>query len=91
MLPTDGEGGVRGDSLTHHWSLRMSRHIAPVTELILGCQIFVINRTWGEIHNHRMEKSNLEEREEHFCQLCETVSNAYLWRVEWIRLWNFNF
>lgn len=44
---TDGECEVCCDTLTHHWSLRMSRHIAPVTELMLGCQIFVINRTCG--------------------------------------------
>lgn len=31
--------------LTHHWSFKMSRHIAPVTELILGCQILVMKRT----------------------------------------------
>lgn len=30
---------------THHWSFKMSRHIAPVTELILGCQILVMKRT----------------------------------------------
>lgn len=32
--------------LTHHWSFKISRHIAPVTELMLGCQILVIKRTW---------------------------------------------
>lgn len=31
---------------TYHWSFRMSKQIAPVTELMLGCQIFVMNRTW---------------------------------------------
>lgn len=40
--------------LTHHWSFKISRHIAPVTELILGCQILVMKRTyerevWGVI------------------------------------------
>ena len=42
----------RKSSTTHHWSLRMSRHIAPVTELMLGCQIFVIKRTLGR-QDHR--------------------------------------
>lgn len=31
--------------LTYHWSLKMSRQIAPVTELMLGCQILVMNLT----------------------------------------------
>lgn len=31
-----------------HWSLRMSKHIAPVAELILGCQIRVMNFTWSK-------------------------------------------
>ena len=36
---------------TYHWSFNMSKHIAPVTELILGCQIFVVNFTCiGQIH-----------------------------------------
>ena len=34
--------------VTYHWSLRMSRHIAPVTELILGCHILVANFTWPQ-------------------------------------------
>ena len=32
--------------VAHHWSLRMSRHMAPVTELMLGCHIFVTNFTY---------------------------------------------
>ena len=56
--PADGgEGFIKGLSsavvkasplLTHHWSFRMSRQMAPVTELMLGCQIFVMNRTWQD-------------------------------------------
>lgn len=37
--------GLKIQLLTHHWSFKMSRHIAPVTELMLGCQILVMNRT----------------------------------------------
>lgn len=41
-----GRGGCTVQmSFTHHWSFKMSRHIAPVTELILGCQILLMNRT----------------------------------------------
>jgi len=29
----------------YHWSLRISRQIAPVTELMFGCQIRVTNCT----------------------------------------------
>ena len=29
-----------------HWSLRISKQIAPVTLETLGCHIFVMNRTW---------------------------------------------
>jgi len=32
---------------THHWSLRMSKQMAPVTELMFGCHIFVTNFTYG--------------------------------------------
>ena len=31
----------------HHWSLRMSKQMAPVTELMFGCHIFVTNFTCG--------------------------------------------
>ena len=33
----------------YHWSLRMSKHIAPVAELTFGCQTRVANLTW-KIH-----------------------------------------
>ena len=32
---------------TYHWSLRMSKQMAPVTELMLGCHILVTNFTCG--------------------------------------------
>lgn len=32
---------------TYHWSFKMSKQIAPVTELIFGCQIFVKNFTYN--------------------------------------------
>ena len=37
---------VRRTVRTYHWSLRISRQIAPVTDDILGCQILVKNRTY---------------------------------------------
>lgn len=37
---------------TYHWSFKMSKQIAPVTELIFGCQIFVKNFTY----NYNLEK-----------------------------------
>jgi hypothetical protein len=30
-----------------HWSLRMSRQIAPVFEEMFGCQILVVNLIFG--------------------------------------------
>jgi len=30
---------------THHWSRNISRQMAPVTELIFGCHIFVMKFT----------------------------------------------
>ena len=35
-----------------HWSFRISKQIAPVTELILGCHILVINRTLGGLNGY---------------------------------------
>jgi hypothetical protein len=35
-----------GEGVQYHWSLRMSRQMAPVCELMLGCQIFVMNLTY---------------------------------------------
>ena len=32
-----------------HWSLRMSRQMAPVTELMFGCHILVMKRTLNEM------------------------------------------
>ena len=37
---------VRRVMAAAHWSFRISRHIAPVTLEMLGCQIFVTNRTF---------------------------------------------
>ena len=36
---------------TYHWSLRMSRQMAPVTELMFGCHILVTNFTcrWEDV------------------------------------------
>ena len=35
-----------------HWSFRMSRQMAPVTEETLGCQILVRNRTLGGLNGY---------------------------------------
>lgn len=35
-----------------HWSLRISRQIAPVTEDIFGCHILVINLTFGGLNGY---------------------------------------
>lgn len=43
-------GNIQNQS--NHWSLRMSRHIAPVTELMFGCHIFVKNRTFGGLNGY---------------------------------------
>ena len=47
-LATDKE-----EEEAHHWSLRMSRHMAPVTELMLGCHIFVTNFTCNHSRNRK--------------------------------------
>ena len=35
-----------------HWSFRMSRQMAPVTEETLGCHILVRNRTLGGLNGY---------------------------------------
>ena len=35
-----------------HWSFRMSRQMAPVTEETFGCQILVRNRTLGGLNGY---------------------------------------
>lgn len=32
---------------TYHWSFKMSKQIAPVTDEIFGCHILVMNRTYN--------------------------------------------
>ena len=34
------------DKVPHHWSLRMSRQMAPVWLLMFGCHNLVVNLTW---------------------------------------------
>lgn len=85
--------------ITHHWSLRMSKHIAPVTELMLGCQIFVINRTCVQIKQKVKEKSYAVEqrkivyhgrdRSGYMSQI--TSLNVYLGWIKRICFWDFNF
>lgn len=55
----------------YHWSFKMSRHIAPVTDDILGCQIFVTNFTF-EINEFLVERFVV-------------VYLIYLWWIERIR------
>ena len=43
---------------TYHWSLRISRHMAPVTELMLGCQILVVNFTCKNSKQSRKYNNN---------------------------------
>ena len=44
---------------SHHWSFSMSRQMAPVTELMLGCHIRVKNLTWWKI-KHETARSWLQ-------------------------------
>lgn len=54
------EGWECPHTFTYHWSLSISKHMAPVTELMLGCQIFVINRTWKKELNQSDKFSFVE-------------------------------
>jgi len=38
--------------VTYHWSFNISRQIAPVTELIFGCHIFVSKFTLGGLNGY---------------------------------------
>ena len=35
-----------------HWSLRMSKQMAPVTEDMFGCHILVTKRTFGGLNGY---------------------------------------
>ena len=44
-------------SRSHHWSFSMSRQMAPVTELMLGCHIRVRNLTWCGVKYKHIEST----------------------------------
>ena len=52
--------GLRSVMAAAHWSLRMSRHMAPVTLLMLGCQILVRNLTLGGLNGYVLGNLDLE-------------------------------
>lgn len=54
----------------------MSRHIAPVTELMLGCQILVMKRTWERTVWHAIRPGMLTKRKcAQFLKVRQTLSN----------------
>lgn len=56
-----------------HSFFRISKHIAPVYELILGCQILVINFIYNQ----------------NSIRICKIMLFEYLRWLKWIFLWNF--
>ena len=80
---------VRSVSAAAHWSFRMSRQMAPVTEETFGCQTCVKNRTWqAEAEISERTVANVVSTRNQVDRRSPDAENesAYLRRIEWIGL-----